>query len=57
MISRQVLIESNYDTVICAPVYTKYLGLQSQVAVGDGEGLKHESAIHCDALVSDRTPF
>jgi mRNA interferase MazF len=52
VVSRQALIESNYDTVICAPVYTKHLGLQSQVAVGDAEGLKHDSAVHCDALVS-----
>jgi len=27
-------------------------GLSSQVAVGLDEGLKHESSIHCDELVS-----
>ena len=52
VVSRQALIDSNYDTVICAPVYSKHLGLQSQVSVGDAEGLKHDSAIHCDGLVS-----
>jgi mRNA interferase MazF len=26
--------------------------LASQVAVGPDEGLKHDSSIHCDALVS-----
>jgi len=38
--------------VICAPVYTSYEGLSTQVPVGINEGLKHDSAIHCDELVS-----
>jgi len=38
--------------VICAPVYTTYDGLSTQVPVSVGEGLKHESRIHCDTLVS-----
>lgn len=33
-------------------MYSTYHGLSSQVAVGPDEGLKHESAIHCDELVS-----
>lgn len=52
VVSRRILIDSNYSTVICAPVYSKYSGLGTQVAVGEAEGLKHESAIHCDSLVS-----
>ena len=52
VVSRQVLIESRYESVICAPVYSRYLGLESQVEVGAGEGLKHDSAIHADGLVS-----
>jgi len=52
VVSRQVLIESSYSTVICAPIYTAYDGLASQVLVGISEGLKHESSIHCDELVS-----
>ena len=52
VVSRQVLLDSSYETAICAPVYSKYLGLSSQVEVGSEEGLKHESAIHCDGLVS-----
>lgn len=36
----------------CAPVHSAYHGLSSQVAVGVHEGLKHDSAIHCDELVS-----
>jgi len=33
-------------------VYTSYEGLSTQVPVGINEGLKHDSAIHCDELVS-----
>ena len=52
VVSRQILIDSNYSTVVCAPVYTSHSGLATQVAVGEAEGLKHASAIHCDGLVS-----
>lgn len=52
VVSRQALIDSTYSTVICAPVFTQFLGLPTQVAVGTSEGLKHESAIQCDGLVS-----
>lgn len=52
VVSRQALIDSTYSTVICAPVFTQYHGLLTQVAVGTSEGLKHESAIQCDGLVS-----
>ena len=54
VVSRQVLIESGYATVICAPVYSKHSGLASQVSIGPEEGMKHLSAIHCDGLVSIR---
>jgi mRNA interferase MazF len=50
--SRQVLIDSKYSTVVCAPVYSSYEGLSTQVPVGIDEGLKHDSAIHCDGLIS-----
>ena len=52
IVSRQVLIDSRFSTVICAPIYSSYDGLSTQVKVGIGEGLKHESSIHCDELVS-----
>ena len=52
IVSRQVLIDSRFSTVVCAPVYTSYDGLSTQVPVGIEEGLKHESSIHCDELVS-----
>lgn len=50
--SRQVLVDSRFSTVICAPVYTTRSGLSTQVDVGVEYGLKHDSAIHCDELVS-----
>ncbi|MEW6220578.1 MAG: type II toxin-antitoxin system PemK/MazF family toxin [Thermodesulfobacteriota bacterium] len=52
VVSRQVLIESRFSTVICAPVYSAHHGLSTQVPVGIDEGLKHDSSIHCDELVS-----
>ena len=52
VISRQVLVDSRYSTVVCAPVYTATSGLSTQVAIGTEAGLKHDSAIHCDELVS-----
>lgn len=52
IVSRQVLIDSRFSTVVCAPVYSSYDGLSTQVLVGIEEGLKHESSIHCDELVS-----
>lgn len=52
IVSRQVLIDSRFATVICAPVYSTYEGLSTQVPIGIEQGLKHESSIHCDELVS-----
>jgi mRNA interferase MazF len=52
VVSRQPLIDSTFSTVICAPVFTQWHGLPTQVSVGAAEGLKHDSAIHCDGLMS-----
>jgi mRNA interferase MazF len=52
VVSRDALIESKFSTVICAPIYTSHEGLSTQVAVGISEGLRHDSSIHCDALMS-----
>ena len=52
VVSRQALIESKFSTVVCAPVFSEHQGLPTQVAVGVAEGLKHESAIQCDGLMS-----
>ena len=50
--SRQVLIDSRFSTVICAPVYSVHDGLSTQFEIGIAEGLKHTSSIHCDELIS-----
>jgi mRNA interferase MazF len=52
IVSRQDCIESNYKSVICAAIYTNRNGLESEVNVGIDDGLKHESAIRCDELLS-----
>jgi mRNA interferase MazF len=52
VVSRQPLIDSTYSTVICAPVFTQWHGLPTQVSVNTAEGRKHESAIQCDGLMS-----
>jgi mRNA interferase MazF len=54
VVSRQVLIDSKFSTVVCAPVFSSGEGLSTQVAVGAEEGLKHPSWIMCDNLVSLR---
>ena len=52
IVSRQVLINSRFSTAICAPIYSTHDGLSTQVLVGADEGLKHDSSIHCDELIS-----
>ena len=52
IVSRQVAIDSRFSTVMCAPVYSVHDGLSTQVLVGTEEGLKHDSSIHCDELIS-----
>ena len=52
IVSRQVLADSRFSTLICAPVFSSGEGLSTQVAVGPDEGLKHDSWIMCDNLVS-----
>ncbi len=52
VVSRQALIDSRFSSVICAPVYTRGEGLATEVSVGIDEGLRHDSSILCDALVS-----
>jgi mRNA interferase MazF len=54
VVSRQVLIDSKFPTVVCAPVFSNGLGLSTQVEVGTNEGMKHASWIMCDNLVSVR---
>ena len=52
IVSRRKFVLSSYQTAICAPVYSNRGGLDTEVNVGINEGLKHDSAIRCDELVS-----
>ena len=52
VVSRQILLDSRFSTAICAPVYSAFDGLSTQIPVGIDEGLKHQSSIHCDELIS-----
>jgi mRNA interferase MazF len=52
IVSRQTLLDSRFSAVICAPIYSAFDGLSTQVPLGIEEGLKHESSILCDELVS-----
>lgn len=52
VVSRQTLVDSRFSTAICAPVYSSFDGLSTQVPVGIDEGLKHNSSIYCDELIS-----
>ncbi len=52
IVSREDLISTAFPTLVCAPVYSNYIGLQTEVEVGVNEGLKHDSSVRCDELVS-----
>jgi mRNA interferase MazF len=54
IVGRQEAIESSYSTIICAPVYSNCLGIETEVEIGTDEGLKHHSCIRCDELFSLR---
>lgn len=50
VVSRQDLLDSKADRVLCAPVNTSGIGLATEVEVGIEEGLKHPSVINCDQI-------
>jgi len=52
VVSRQILLDSRFSTAICAPIYSSFDGLSTQVPLGIDDGLNHDSSIHCDELVS-----
>jgi mRNA interferase MazF len=54
IVSRQILIDSKFSTVVCAPVFSNGQGLSTQVAIGPEQGVKHPSWIMCDNLISLR---
>lgn len=52
VVSRQEFIETRYVSAICAPVYSSCNGLPTEVEIGINEGLKHDSCVRCDELIS-----
>ncbi|MGH8144203.1 MAG: type II toxin-antitoxin system PemK/MazF family toxin [Steroidobacteraceae bacterium] len=50
IVSRQELLDSKANRVLCAPINTEGFGLATEVPVGEAEGLKHPSAVNCDQL-------
>jgi mRNA interferase MazF len=52
IVSREALIQSHFSTVICAPIYSRFDGLSTQLQIGISEGLKSTSSVFCDELVS-----
>lgn len=45
-----VAANDKYQSVICAAIYRRRLGIRSEVIVGVEEGLPRECAIRCDFL-------
>jgi mRNA interferase MazF len=54
VVSRQALIDSRFPTVVCAPIFSRGHGSSTQISVGIDEGMKHDSWILCDNLISVR---
>ena len=53
VVSRQLLIDSSFSTLICAPVYSRRDGLHTQVDVGIEEGLTLSSRSAGTDRISD----
>ncbi|HYS55778.1 MAG TPA: type II toxin-antitoxin system PemK/MazF family toxin [Thermoanaerobaculia bacterium] len=51
IVSRDFIADNDdISTVICAPVYSQVLGLQTEVVVAGDERIAHTSSIRCDFL-------
>jgi len=50
IVSRQELVDSKANRLLCAPVNSEGFGLATEVPVGESEGLKHASVVNCDQL-------
>lgn len=52
VVSRSFITENDdVSTVVCAPVYSRVLGLSTEVVVGSDEGLPKTCSIRCDFLM------
>ena len=52
MATSSIRDRGRFSTVICAPVYSRFDGLATQAPIDQEEGLKQESTVHCDELMS-----
>ncbi|CAN5251995.1 hypothetical protein BH20ACI1_BH20ACI1_23810 [soil metagenome] len=52
VVSRNSLFDTTFSTVVCAPIYSNSHGIATQIVIGVEEGLKHDSSIYCDDLIS-----
>lgn len=51
VVSRAFIADSDaVSTIICAPVYSRILGISTEVVLGPDEGLPRLSAARCDFL-------
>jgi mRNA interferase MazF len=51
VVSRRFIAENeDVSTVVCAPVYSRILGISTEVILGPDEGLPRTSAVRCDFL-------
>lgn len=51
VVSRQYVVDHDrLSTVVCAPIYSEFEGLPTELVVGHNEGLPHMSSIRCDFL-------
>lgn len=52
VVSRDFIARNeDVSTVVCAPVYGKILGLETEAIVGPDEGVRRPSAVRCDFLM------
>jgi mRNA interferase MazF len=52
VVSRQEFLDSTYSSAVCVPVYSSFVGLPTEVPLGEKDGLKHSSAARCDEVTS-----
>jgi mRNA interferase MazF len=52
IVARSGFVDAPYSSVMCAPVYTNAHGIATEVPVGPGDGLRHDSVVRCDEVTS-----
>jgi mRNA interferase MazF len=52
IVGRDSFLGVGYSSALCAPVYSNATGVDTEVRVGEAEGLKRPSWIRCDELTS-----